>query len=145
MSAATVGAFMTAHPHTVARDAKLVVAHDLMRAFHVRHLPVLEDGRLVGLVSLGDLHLIETLRDVAPDSVTVAEAMTERPYCATSDTPLAEVARAMEVGKLGCAVVVEGERVLGLFTCTDALRVLSRLLGEGRRRPGGRRPTPRHH
>jgi len=125
-----VGDHMTKSPHTVGRSLTLAAAHDLMRSFHIRHLPVLEEGRLVGIVSQSDLHLIETLRDVAPELVLVEEAMTDEPFVAAPDAPLAHVVREMAERKHGSVVVVEGHAVVGVFTTTDALRVLLQLLGE---------------
>jgi acetoin utilization protein AcuB len=123
-----VGDHMTRSPHTVGRTVTLAAAHDLMRSFHIRHLPVLEEGRLVGIVSQGDLHLIETLRDVAPEQVLVEEAMTDDPFVAAPDAPLAQVVRQMAERRHGSVVVVEGRTVVGLFTTTDAMRVLLELL-----------------
>lgn len=125
---ATVGAHMTTDPHTVDRSVKLAVAHEIMRSCEVRHLPVLDDGRLVGIVTLSDLHLIETLRDVEPERVAVDEAMTEDPYAVGPDTPLIEVIRAMGERKCGSAIVVKGDAVIGIFTYIDALRALEQYL-----------------
>lgn len=55
--------YMTRQPWTIRKDAKMSQAHALMRAHRIRHLPVLEAGKLVGIVSDHDLHLIETLPD----------------------------------------------------------------------------------
>src|SRR5690242_1905417 len=60
MDEPTVDRYMTPSPHTIGQDEPLSAAHELMRAHSIRHLPVLEGRALVGLVSLGDLHLLET-------------------------------------------------------------------------------------
>ncbi len=106
----------------------MAVAHDLMRKHRMRHLPVLHAGSVVGVLSDGDLHLIETLADVDPERVIVEEAMTQDPYCVAPTTPLAEVAREMAEHKYGCALIVEGHHVVGIFTTVDACRVLARTL-----------------
>lgn len=87
--------FMTPSPHTIGRDQTMERAHLVMREFRIRHLPVLHAERLVGVLSDGDLHLVETLRDVDPAVVTVAEAMTEDPYTVAPDTPIDEVVAEM--------------------------------------------------
>lgn len=82
----------------------------------------------MGVVSDGDLHLIETLKDVDPEKVLVEEAMTQAPYCVGRDEPLANVATEMAKHKYGCALVVEGGHVVGIFTTVDACRALATCL-----------------
>jgi acetoin utilization protein AcuB len=122
--------YMTRTVHSVGRKQSLQTAHDMMRKHQIRHLPVLEGGKLVGLVSLRDLTLIEGLPDVDPAQVMVEEAMTQVPYTVSRDTELALVADEMARRKLGSAVVVQGGKVIGVFTTVDALRALSDALAE---------------
>src|SRR6185369_17259753 len=103
-------------------------AHELMRAHHIRHLPVLHGGKLIGLVSERDLHLVETLKDTDPERIPVEEAMTQDVYTVAPKTPLREVVREMAGRKLGSAVVVEGTKVIGVFTTVDALEMLGEVL-----------------
>jgi acetoin utilization protein AcuB len=119
--------YMTAGAHSIGPQQTLAVAHRLMREHQIRHLPVLDAGKLVGVVSDRDLHLVETLEDVDPDSVPVEDAMTEQPYAVEPDAALETVARTMAEHKYGCAVVVSGGKLLGVFTTTDALRALADL------------------
>jgi acetoin utilization protein AcuB len=123
-----IESFMTRAVHTIGLKSPLVEAHRVMNEHAIRHLPVLEGGRLVGLVSQRDLHLIETLKDVDPREVTVEEAMSQDCYTVEAGTPLSEVARQMGQHKYGSAVVVQGSQVLGIFTTTDALRALDAVL-----------------
>lgn len=117
--------YMTASPFTIGREQTLATAKQLMRQHRTRHLPVLHGGRLVGLLSQRDVHLVEALPDVDPEKITVEEAMTEEPYAVAPGTPLAEVARVMAEHKYGAAVVMRGNEVTGVFTTVDALRALS--------------------
>ena len=57
---------MTTSPRTIGAQDTMAQEHRVMREARVRHLPVLDDDRLVGVVSAGDLHLMETLKDVDP-------------------------------------------------------------------------------
>lgn len=129
----TVGEFMTRSPHSVGLHMTLADAHALMREFRIRHLPVLEGGKLVGMVSERDLHLIETLRDVKPREVEVDDAMSPEPFVVSEDAPLEDVALEMWKHKYGSAVVMSGRKIAGVFTTTDALRALATLLKRERR------------
>lgn len=117
--------FMTSSPYTIGQEQSLEKAHELMREHGIRHLLVLVAGKLVGLVSQRDLHMIETLRDVDQQNTTVGEAMSQDVYCVEPSAALFEVAREMAEHKYGSAVVCERGRVVGVFTTTDALRALA--------------------
>jgi acetoin utilization protein AcuB len=135
MAKLTVGRFMTPSPHVVTSGKTLAQAHQAMREKGIRHLPVVEGGRLVGLVSQRDLYLLETLKGVDVARETIEEAMTADPIAVPPDAPLEEVAEAMAARKHGSAVVVDRGAVVGIFTTTDALRALVSVLK--RRRPRG--------
>lgn len=104
---------------SVAQAARLMREH----GFH--HLPVMQDGRPVGVISERDILLVESLRDVDPHDVLVEEAMSQKLYLVDPDAPMRQVAADMADRHYGCAIVVRGARVFGLFTTTDALRALS--------------------
>lgn len=118
---------MTAQPWTVDRKTSVREAHQLMQEHGVRHLPVVDDGELVGIVSERDLHLIESLAD-ALVAVPVERVMREHPFVVTSDTALDEVALIMAHGKYGSAIILGHDGVEGIFTTVDACRALSDLL-----------------
>jgi acetoin utilization protein AcuB len=119
---------MTPTPHTIARNQSLSAARQSMRAHHVRHLPVLDGGRIVGIVSERDLLLIESLPGVNPTDVVVEEAMVQDVFTVGPDAPIGEVIETMIKRKLGSAIVIDGERVVGVFTTVDALQTLHQLL-----------------
>jgi acetoin utilization protein AcuB len=116
---------MTRSPHTIAIGGTLQDAHAMMRQYGIRHLPVLEHGRLVGIVSERDLHLVETLKDVDPAKVKVEEAMSQDVLVTTPGAPISRIASQMAKRKVGSAVVVAKGEVLGIFSTVDALRALS--------------------
>jgi acetoin utilization protein AcuB len=119
--------YMTRSPQTIGAEQSLEQAHALMRAQRVRHLPVLDGAKLVGIVSQRDLMLIESLPGVDTKDVPVEDAMTTDVYKVASTTPIADVATRMADRKLGSAIVVQGDRVVGVFTVTDACRALAKL------------------
>lgn len=123
-SAGSVAAYMTASPHTIGRDQTLVRAHELMNKHGIRHLPVLEAGQLVGILSQRDLFFVESLDASSPAAVTVDDAMTQDVSAVGKTTPLAKVVDSMLQRKHGCAVVTDGGKVVGVFSTIDALRVL---------------------
>jgi acetoin utilization protein AcuB len=68
---------------------------------------------------------------VNPEEVEVNEAMTPTAYTVSPRSSLSKVASEMAEHKYGSAVVLEKDRVVGVFTTVDALRALFSLLGEG--------------
>jgi acetoin utilization protein AcuB len=123
-----VSRYMSLDPVVITAGETMTSAHRLMRGRHVRHPPVVAGAKLDGIVSDRDLHLLETLRDVDPDAVTVDEAMTTDVYAVAPDTPLDTVLEAMAERRLGSAVVVDDRGVVGIFTAVDALRALLAIL-----------------
>jgi acetoin utilization protein AcuB len=120
--------YMTTDVHTIGDEQPMSVAHRVMREQHIRHLPVLHQGKLVGVVTDRDLRLIETLRDVDPTKVAVSEAMTCDVYTVTPDADIGEVVGSMAASKHGSAVVVDHGHVVGIFTTVDACSAFADLL-----------------
>jgi len=120
-----IEALMTPQPVTIGRAESLATAHQLMREHGCRHLPVLEHGELVGVVTQRDLYLLETFAGVDLRADVIDEAMSNDAYAVPPDAPLEDVAASMAANRYGCAVVTERGRVIGIFTATDALRVLA--------------------
>lgn len=120
--------YMTTDVQTIGDEQPMSIAHRVMKEQSIRHLPVLHQGKLVGVVTDRDLRLVETLRDVDPTKVTVSEAMTSDVYTVDPDVPLDEVVSAMALHKYGSAVVVDHGHVVGIFTTVDACRAFADLL-----------------
>jgi acetoin utilization protein AcuB len=125
----TISRHMTRQPWTIRKDAKMAQAHRLMREHQIRHLPVLEAGKLVGIVSERDLHLIETLPDSDPETVTVEDAMSVDVYVVGVDDPVDRIVERMAQHKYGSAIVLNRSGgIEGIFTTIDALQVLADVL-----------------
>ncbi len=124
-----ISRYMSRQPWTIRKDATMAQAHTLMRQHKIRHLPVLEARKLVGIVTERDLHLIETLPGSDPDATSVEEAMTVDVYAVGVDEPVAEIVENMATHKYGSAVVLDRRGgVAGIFTTVDALQVLAETL-----------------
>jgi acetoin utilization protein AcuB len=123
--------WMTPSPHSIGKDQPLAVAHRLMTEHGLRHLPVLEHGKLVGILTQRDLYFIEALGNVNPEVERVEEGMSQEVYCVGPEARIEDVAAEMAVHKYGCAVVVEGPKVVGVFTTIDALEVLVQCIQRG--------------
>ena len=128
MTTATIDRYMTKSPHTIAQHATLEAAHDLMQKLNVRHLPVLEAGKLVGIVTDRDLSFVEGLNGVKASDVKVSDAMSADIFTVERRAPLAEVAAEMADRKYGSAIVLETGKVVGVFTTVDGMRALAELL-----------------
>jgi len=117
---------------TVRSDERLDFVDDVMALGRVRHMPVVDDGKLVGVVSQRDLLAASLSRVLEFDtqerrtflrSIDVREVMAGRPITVAPSTPLAAAAALLLRHKIGCLPVVgpAGEAI-GLVTETDLLR-----------------------
>ena len=124
----TIQKYMTAAPHSIGSEQTIATAAMMMNEHRIRHLPVLHGGRLLGILTDRDIKLIESFRDVDAAKVRVDEAMTEQPYSVSPEAPLDEVAETMAANKYGSAVVMQNQKVVGMFTTVDACQALAQLL-----------------
>ena len=128
----TVGDCMSVDPVTVAPRDSLQRVIDLLRRRDIRAVPVVEDGKLVGIVTDRDV------RQVAPayplfrdddeirrytENLTVTAARSADPMTVSPATPLVEAAKILETYRISSLPVVEGFRVVGILSVTDLLRV----------------------
>jgi acetoin utilization protein AcuB len=134
----SVGGFMTRDPFTIGADQPIAVARRIMAAHGVRYLPVLSNGRAVGVLSVHDLDRLDAGGRSDRDHVRVEEAMGTPLYQVASDASLVEVARSLATQRLGAALVLEADTLVGIFTTGDALLALARI-AEGLH---ARRPVP---
>ncbi len=119
---------MTPPRHVLAPSASLTEARELLQDHQIRHLPVVDRDRLVGVVTLSDLYAAEVLLTADPDATMVEGLMARDLYTVGPDAPLSEVVSQMAQRHLGSALIVEDGRLVGLFTTTDACRVLAEVL-----------------
>jgi acetoin utilization protein AcuB len=128
----TVGDCMSVDPVTVAPRDSLQRVIELLRRRDIRAVPVVEDGKLVGIVTDRDVRQVAPAYPLFRDEVeirhytenlTVTAAMTADPMTVTPATPLVEAAKILETYRISSLPVVEGFRVIGILSVTDLLRV----------------------
>lgn len=120
----TVRRFMSPCPRGISLDQTVESADELMRLQQARYLPVLEAGKLVGLVSERDAYLVRMIDPTGSKELPLERIMTQELFTVGPNDPISDVARAMVRGKYACAVVVDGATVCGTITSVDALRAI---------------------
>ncbi len=123
---------------TVKPDLPIMEALNLMRREKIRRTPVIDDGKLIGIISDKDL------LDASPSDATslsvweinyllsqinVREVMTRKVLTIAEDTPIEEAARIMADNKIGGIPVMRESRVVGLITETDLFKIFLELMG----------------
>ncbi len=126
-----IRSLMTASPACIAAHRTLADAWSEMQRERVRHLPVLEGGVIVGMISQRDLGLLGAQVPGKLADIRVEEAMSSDPYIVSADAPLRAVVGTMAARRIGAAIIVERGDVSGVFTTTDAVGVLQKLLEGG--------------
>jgi acetoin utilization protein AcuB len=122
-----VSTYMTPTPITVSFSVTLAVAKAMMEENKIRHLPVTNGKKLVGVLSDRDIRLGLSIGDL--ETLRVEQFMTSKPFTVNQTTDLAEVLASMAKEKIGSAIVLNTkEEVVGIFTTIDAARVFSDIL-----------------
>jgi CBS domain-containing protein len=133
MQAYRVAEWMSTPPIVIAPTLSLAAAQRLMEQREVRRLPVVQDDRLVGIVTWGDLRAAQpsaaTTLSIYEwrallDQVPVAKCMTRSPVTIGPDAPVLEAAQQMLAHRIGGLPVVEDGRVVGVITESDMFRLL---------------------
>lgn len=122
---------MTPFPHSVDIKAPLEQARAFMEEHTIRHLPVTEDGTLIGVVTERDIDLLmgPAFDYPNPTKLHVSDAMVSETYVVDLETPLAYVAKTMADRHIGSAIVTRRGKLAGIFTASDALKALADHLG----------------
>jgi acetoin utilization protein AcuB len=124
-------AFMTPFPYSIDVDAPIERARELMLEHHFRHLPVTSGESVVGILADRDIKLVSGPEFGSPDprQLTVRDVYVERPCIVPASTPVAKVARTMAENHIGSAIVTKNDKLVGIFTVTDACRALADIIG----------------
>ena len=122
----------------VTPSVTVATARNLMRLDGIHHLLVLDDGRVVGVVSDRDLGGRVGARRGADAETRIAEVMSERVVTAPADASVRQAANLMRGNGIGCLAVVVEDKPVGIVTITDLLD----LVGRGAERPIERATRP---
>lgn len=125
-----ISKYMTTLPHTIGVDTTLDKAEKMMSEHRVRHLPVLDGGELVGILTDRDIKMVETFKDVNPKEVKVEDAYTPDAFTVSPHSHLDEVCDQMAHHKYSCVLVVDNKKLVGIFTWVDALLAMKDLLNQ---------------
>ena len=128
----SVATVMTPFPYAVSSDDPITVAERLMQQHGISHVPVQDDGRLVGIITERDISLLvdSSLPTSSRELIPVRRICSQDPYLVDIHESLGVVVRELATRHEGAAVVTRDERLAGIFTMSDACRVLAKILGE---------------
>jgi len=127
---------MMGSPVTLRPEDTLDLANDVISLGRIRHIPVVDAGRLVGLLSERDLmgaaashvfRLKQKSKSALLKSVLIRDVMKKRVVTVTPETSIKDAAHLMADKKIGCVPVVSDGAIVGLVTTTDILRYVERL------------------
>ena len=129
--------YMISNVETLGPDNSMEEAVHLEMRRKIRHIPILDNGKLVGILTDRDLKrampslLTGTDRDVHErvlKTTHVSQIMTRSPTTVGPDSPLRDAVRVLVEKKFGALPVVEGGRLVGIITETDLLRAYLAIL-----------------
>ncbi|MCB0663680.1 MAG: CBS domain-containing protein [Saprospiraceae bacterium] len=123
---------MTKNLVTISHKSSLDDAERLMRKNHIRHLPVVKSGKLVGIISLTDILRLsfgdtyqedEEVVDVAVfNMLTLESVMVNHPTTININQTVMDAAQILAEKEFHALPVVDGEKVVGIVTTTDLIK-----------------------
>jgi acetoin utilization protein AcuB len=133
-----VGDRMSKPVITVPPEMPINEALNMMKKDHIRRAPVLQNGKLIGIVSDKDLlnaspspatTLSVWEMNYLLSKITVKDVMTKKVMTVLEDTPIEEAARILADNKIGGMPVMRGDKVVGMITETDLFKMFLELMG----------------
>jgi len=123
---------------TVTKDERMTVAKKVMKEKNIRHLPVVDGKKLIGLVTNMDIRKAEAspatsleIRELhyLLDKLTVGEIMTRNVITISPDISIEEATTLLHDNKIGCLPVVEDGNLVGIITENDVMEILIEVMG----------------
>jgi acetoin utilization protein AcuB len=122
-----VAEIMNHDPVTVPPKTPVGTALKLMQQHQIRHLPVIDNGVMVGWISARTLR--EVLLASMLEVITVGDVMVQAPISVTPETSVEEAARLVHEHRIGGLPVLEGDTLVGVLTVNDLLSAFIVMLG----------------
>ena len=123
---------------TITKDERMTTAKKILKEKNIRHLPVVDGKRLIGLVSNMDIRKAEAspatsleIRELhyLLDKLTVGEIMTRNVITISPDISVEEATTLLHDNKIGCLPVVEDGNLVGILTENDVMDILIEVMG----------------
>ena len=126
MSIVAISELMTPLPITVHSTTLVKDAKRKMYDHQIRHLPVVDGGKLVGIVSDRDIKLAQSVTsDPEFDRSAIGDVLVSDVFSCEPNTPAYEVLDFLVQNHIGSAVIEDAGKVIGIFTLTDACAALA--------------------
>jgi acetoin utilization protein AcuB len=119
-----VGSVMTPFPYSVDTDGTIAEVERLMDEHQIRHIPVQQDGRVVGIISERDVY---RLPQPQKEQIRARDIMIADPYVVSFDAPLNEIALEMAKRHIGSVIILHHEKLAGIVSATDICRILAEI------------------
>jgi len=123
---------------TITKDERMTTARKILKEKNIRHLPVVDGKKLIGLVTNMDIRKAEAspatsleIRELhyLLDKLTVGEIMTRNVITISPDISVEEAATLLHDNKIGCLPVVEDGNLVGMLTENDVMEILIEVMG----------------
>lgn len=126
-----VGAVMTSFPYFVEADDSATTLEQMMDEHGIRHLPVQENGKIIGIVSERDLHhhVKRESPQAEKDQILARQIMVPNPYIVPFRAPLGDVVLEMARRRIGSVIVQRQGKLAGILSAIDVCRILGEYLG----------------
>jgi acetoin utilization protein AcuB len=126
-----VRSFMSSPVVTLPSTTRAIDALELMQAKKIRRIPVTEDGKLSGILTLGDIQAVLGIQEhsIRRATTKLGDIMTREVRTVALDDPLERAARIMLDHEVSGLPVLEGEKVVGIITESDIFLAFTRIMG----------------
>ena len=124
----TIQKYMTTEPRSIDAGESVRRAKTIMSDLGVRHLPVMNKGEVAGILSDRDIKLAAGIMGADTDKMLVIDICPENPYTVHPDASLKDVAKTMADKHYGSAIVMQNNKLVGIFTTVDACRALAEII-----------------
>jgi acetoin utilization protein AcuB len=121
---------MTPWAFWIASHQTIGLAHDMMKKYGIRHLPIQdESNKVIGLLYERDVLFAKAWAKDSSSDMSVTDVCLPEPYQVDPKTPLTEVLKYMVKERCDCTLIVDQGKLCGIFTATDACKTLHDMIG----------------